>query len=126
MNTTNLKTFSDFQKQIIVTDWCCGKDGIDINYEYNGKELSLLPSVASAVKMLEFIGAIEEAGFENDTWFVSVEIELQGAKPKAVWIEYEQFLLTYNFSQSEAIDCAAYHEGEKQMQTILSNRKNAA
>ena len=122
MNAPKLRTFSDFQKQITVIEWWCGKDGIEIHYDFDGKELSLIATPEQACNILEGIGAIEGHGFENDTHFVRVEIELQGTAAKSVWIEWDQFILSYSFSQLDAINCAAWHEGEKFYQSF----KNAA
>lgn len=113
------KTFSDFQKAIIVTDWWCGKDGCEIHYDYNGKELSIQPNPETGAKLLASIGAVEEAQLEGDDVWVKVNVETPSGDEKGVWIPWEQFVLSYNLSQHEAINCAAWHEAEKHFQTLV-------
>lgn len=121
MSNAKVKNFFDFRKEIVVTDWHIGKEGAEIHYDHKGRELSLLANVEQTCSLLENIGTIKGYAFENDTHWVRVEIELEGAKPRLVMIEWKQFLLSYDFAQYEAIYCAAWHEAEKELHNRLNN-----
>lgn len=114
----NLKTFSDFQKTITVTDWYCGKDGLEIHYHTGEKELSIMPNPETGAKLLESIGVLEASQLEGDDVWVQVMVD-GPAGEKAVWIPWEQFTLSFDLSQYEAINCAAWHESEKHFQSLL-------
>jgi hypothetical protein len=115
--------FYNLKHTIKVTEYYCGRDGIQIAYEYAGKEKTVVtPTIEHAAKLLKQIGVIED--YRGSGNLVAVEVEYEDSitgEPRLTQMPYEDFIMGFGLSQKDAIRIVEHIEEELYMDKEMEN-----
>lgn len=99
------------KQNLIVIEWFVDTNGLEIFYEYNRKEQTIKLDWLDAASLLEKYGMIEKA----DGSRVLVLIEESKWETSTRWMEWDEFVETFTFSQADAMTIAVGEESEKSL-----------
>lgn len=115
-----LKSFSQLQKQITVTDWACLTTGLQISYVTGGNDHTLLANGEQSASLLKAIGAIEDYIQQQDRIDVSVAMQADGYE-SFHWMEFGAMALHLDLSETDALRIVTIVEDQKQINAWLKN-----
>lgn len=103
--------YSEISQKIKVIDWDLTKSGLLIQYELDGKDLSLIANPEQTADILKSHGLIEDySGAENE---VTIEIDL--AEAGVTQMTWDELIINQGFrlSQREALNIVIKVEQDK-------------
>ncbi len=103
-NKTYNMTTATLRKEIKVVQFRLPKDGLEIHYQYNNMEMTLMAEPEGSAEILKRVDFIDDYYYSDDTLMIRTEDGL---------IEWDGYVVDTNLSQYWALQIVIAHEMEK-------------